>query len=119
MHAAAGLADALREPALERAVHVLVGELDRPFAGRVRGGQRLEARADGSAIGGAKQLLLLEHARVRDRRARVVGDEPLVELVILAGREAQDALVERQPFVPEARHGSSSPVPRAAALSCR
>ena len=66
-----------------------------------------------------EQLLLLEHARVRDRRARVVLDEPLVEAVILAGREAQDALVERQPFVPEARHGVSSPVPRAAAPSCR
>ena len=80
MHAAAGLADALREPPLERAVRVLVGELDRPFAGRVRGGQRFEARADRVAVGGAEELLLLEHARVRDRRARVVRDEPLVEL---------------------------------------
>ena len=50
MHAAAGRADALREPPLERAVRVLVGELDRPLAGRVRGAERLEPRADRVAI---------------------------------------------------------------------
>ena len=66
MDAAAGFADALREPALERAVHVLVGELDRPLAGRVRGRERFEARADRVAVGGAEELLLLEHTRVRD-----------------------------------------------------
>ena len=104
MHAAARLADALGQPPLERAVRVLVGELDRPLAGRVRRGECFEAGADRSAIGGAEQPLLLEHARVRDRRARVVRDEPLVEAMILAGREAQDSLVERQPFVPETRH---------------
>ena len=79
MHAAAGLADALGEPPLECAVHVLVGELDRPFPRGVRGGQRREAVADRLAVGGAEELLLLEHARVRDRRTRVVVDEPLVE----------------------------------------
>src|SRR6185503_7747884 len=100
-----GLADALREVPLEGAMRVLVCELDRPFAGRMRGGERLETSTDRLAIRGAQQFLLLEHARVRDRRARVVGDEPLVELVILAGREAQDALVERQALVPETRHG--------------
>src|SRR6187402_1001541 len=104
MHTATGIADALREPPLERAMRVLIGELDRPFAGRMRRRERLEALADRFGIRGAEQLLLLEHARVSDRRAGVVRDEPLVELVILAGREAQDALVERQALVPEARH---------------
>src|SRR5690242_6685318 len=104
MDAAARFADALREPTLERAVCVLVGELDRPSARRMCGRQRLEAFADRFGIRGAQELLLLEHARVRDRRAGVVRDEPLVELVILAGCEAQDALVERQALVPEARH---------------
>ncbi len=41
MHAAAGLADALREPPLERAVRVLVRELDLPLARRVRRGECL------------------------------------------------------------------------------
>ena len=107
MHATAGFADALGETPLERAVRVLVRELDRPFAGRVRSREGLEAGADRGAIGGAEQALLREHARVRDRRAHVVRDEALVEAMILAGREAQDLIVERQAFVPEARHGSA------------
>ena len=104
MHAPARFADPLGEPALERAVHVLVRELDRPLARGVLRGERLEAVADRRAVGGREQTLGLEHPRVRDRRAHVVGHEPLVEHVILARGEAQDPLVERQTFVPEARH---------------
>ncbi len=95
MHAATGRADALREPPFERAVHVLVRELDGPLARGVSGRERIEAGADRVAVGVAQQALLRKHARVGDRRARVIGHEPFVEDVILAGREFQDALVER------------------------
>ena len=74
MHAAAGGADPLDQPALERAVRVLVGELDRPLAGRVRGAERFEPRADRVAVVGREQALRREHPRVRDRGAHVVRD---------------------------------------------
>src|SRR5690606_35680762 len=107
MHTAARLADALDQARFERAVHVLVGELDAPFARRVLLRERLEPGADRAAVLGGDEALLLEHPGMGDRRAHVVLDEPLVEQVILARREAQDALVEGQALVPQPSHGGA------------
>ena len=95
MYATAGCTDTLHEPPLECAMRVLVGELDGPLTCCVSRCECLETGADRVAVGFAQQTLFPKHARVRDRRAHVVSHEPCVEDVVLAGRELQDALVER------------------------
>ena len=50
----------------------------------------------------------MQRLRVRDRGLNVVGDEPVVERVVLARGELEHALIERRPLVPQARHASAS-----------
>ena len=97
MHALAGLADARDQQILQRRLPVLVLELHVAIR---RAHARRRSRSDLAIAArscGGQQPLSVEHFRVRDRCAHVVGDEPIVERVILAGRVAQDALVERSP----------------------
>ena len=102
--AAAGLADALGEAPLERRVTVLVGELDVPGAARMLLGERAERRRQLREVGVREQPLRVEHLRVRERGAHVVGHEALIEGEVLAGRVAQHALIERCALVPQATH---------------
>src|SRR5690606_41388640 len=99
-HSSALSRHSLHPPPRDRALHALARERDLPRAGRVRRRERLEPLADRGAVLRADEALLLEHACMRDRSAHVVLDEPRVENVILAGGEAQDALVERKALVP-------------------
>jgi hypothetical protein len=48
--------------------------------------------------------LCIQHLRVRNGRACVVANETIVEGVILASGEVENALIEREPFVPKPAH---------------
>ena len=65
--------------------------------GRQRLANRLEIRR-------RQQILLTEHLRVRDRGADVVGDQAIVQRVIIARGVFQNPRVERSTLVPEPRH---------------
>src|SRR5271170_12448 len=119
MNALASFTDALREPPLERRLPVFIGELDAPLPVRVLFAETLQGRADGLQIAGRQQPLRAEHARMRDRSAHVIGDQPLVQRVILAGGELKYPLVERCAFIPESCHASSMAVRPAAIMGCR
>ena len=119
MHAPARCPDERGQPALERGLAVLVLQCDPPLALGVGGGERLEPLLDGLAVGVGEQPLRVQHLRVRDRGAGVVGDQTLVERVVLARREREHALIERRALVPEAAHGCALPAASSAGASLR
>ena len=71
------------------------------------GGERLQSLADCGQVFRGEQAGALEHLGVGDGGSDVVGDEPGIKDVILAGGEAEDPFVERIPLVPEAGHRAS------------
>ena len=105
MDALAGGAEARAQPPLESRLAVLLGELDVPLAARVACGERLERSADRGEILRRQQLLEVQHLGMGDRGAHIVGHQPLIERVILAGGVLEHALIERCALVPQARHG--------------
>lgn len=111
--------DPLGEAALERGVAVLVGELDAPEAARVLSPELREAVADRLEIGGREEALAVEHRRVGDRRLDVVGDQPFVERMVLAGRVGEHPFVERAPFVPEPAHAAPASLLATSAAKAR
>ncbi len=93
MHASASGTDDFDEALLERAVYILLLELDGPLAVRMLSAQRLESGTDRSAVFTRQQILFAEHARVCDRRAHVIFDETLVQAMIFARCELQDTFI--------------------------
>ncbi len=82
----------------ERDVPVLVGEFPLEF---------VQAITNRSCVLITDEPGFGQHLGVGDRAPDVVRHEPCIEPVILARGIAQDALVQRQPFLPEAGHDSS------------
>ena len=117
VHPPAGVADARRQPALERGLAVLIGELDPPSALGVRGGERFQPVLDGFEVGGAQQPLRVQHLRMRDAGARVVGDQTVIERVVFACGPGEHPLIERCAFVPEAAHDGALPAASSAGAS--
>ena len=117
MHPAACGADARRQPTLERRLAVLIGELDTPRALGVRCGERFQPVLDGFEVSSAEESLRVQHLRVRDAGARVVGDQTVVERVVLACGPGEHPLVERCALVPEAAHGWALPAASSAGAS--
>jgi len=66
--------------------------------------KRREARTYLFQIVSRQQSLLLKHLRVRDRGTHVVAHQALIEGVVLTGRVAQHAFIERCALVPKACH---------------
>ena len=94
----------LREQRLERGLPVLEIERHGPLAARVGRGDLAQAVADRGEVGVVHQAGVVQHLGVRDRGLHVVGHQPVVERVVLAGGVAQHPLVERRALVPESRH---------------
>ncbi len=105
MDAAPGRAQACGQVALERGVHVLVGELDVPATAGVLGGQLVERRAHAGELVRAEQALRVQHLGVRQRGAHIVGHETLIEREVLARAVAEHLRIERHALVPQPRHG--------------
>jgi hypothetical protein len=61
----------------------------------VRFAERLQTGADRGAIVATEQSLRAQHTCMSDRRAHVVYEQALVQAVVLAGREPQNAFIER------------------------
>jgi hypothetical protein len=114
VHALAGFADALDQQILQSRLPVLVLELHAPLAARVRPADLAQALRDGGKIVGRDQALQVEHFRVRDRCAHVIGHETIVERMIFAGRVTQHALVEIRSLVPQPTHISCAVPPATA-----
>ena len=114
MHALAGFADTLDQHVLQRRLPVLVLELHAPLAARVRPADLAQALRDGRKVVGRDQSLQVEHFRVRDRCAHVIGHETIVERMIFAGRVTQHALVEIRSLVPQPAHISRAVPPATA-----
>jgi len=104
VQAGPGVADLAREQRLERGLAVLEIERHRPFATGVGLPDLAESRPHRLEIGAAQQAAVVQHLGVGDGGLHVVGDQAVVEGVVLAGRVAQHALVERRTLVPESRH---------------
>jgi hypothetical protein len=120
MQARAGLAHLASEQGLECGLSVLELERHGPVAARMPGSDFLEPSGDGGEIRVVQETGVVQHPGVRDGGAHVVGDETVVEGVVLAGRVVEHPLIERCALVPESSHRSllrvapptSSPVPR-------
>ena len=72
-------ADALGQPALERRLAILIGQLDPPHAALVLLGQRREAVAYQRKVCGRQQPLRVQHLGMRDRGAHVVAHQAFIE----------------------------------------
>src|SRR5207248_11035020 len=107
-HTAGGRSDEPGEAPPECRQALLVGERDAPLPARGALGVPQEAGADGIEIRDGEQPLPGEHLGVSDRGAHVVGNEPLVERVVLAGGVVQHPFIERRALVPQPLHGALS-----------
>ena len=115
MQTAAGRAQLLREPGLERGLAILELERDPPLAARMRRTDLAQRVAYCSAVRGGQNSAGVQRLGVRDRGFDVIGHEPIVERVVLARRELEHPTVERRALVPEPRH--AAPVPCSAGES--
>jgi hypothetical protein len=98
--AAARLADALREPPLERGLGVFLLERDRPHPLGVLGGEAAQPGRDRLEVVARQQAAIGEHLGVRDRSRNLERHQPLVEAMILARGVVQDLRVERLALIP-------------------
>ena len=106
---AAGRAQLLREPGLERGLAILELEGDPPLAARMRRTDLAQRVAYCSAVRGGQNSAGVQRLGVRDRGFDVIGHEPIVERMVFARGELEHPAVERRALVPEPRH--APPVP--------
>ena len=109
MKTAAGRAQLLREPGLERGLAIFQLERDPPVAARMRRTDLTQPVAYCIAIRGAQYSTAMKRFRMGDRRQHVVGDQPIGERMILARSELEYPAVERRALVPEPRHAEPEP----------
>ena len=103
---AAGRAQLLREPGLERGLAILELEGDPPLAARMRRTDLAQRVAYCSAVRGGQNSAGVQRLGVRDRGFDVIGHESIVERMVFAGGELEHPAVERRALVPEPRHAA-------------
>ncbi len=105
MKASTGRTDRVREVVLDGGLRIFQFQRHTPFATGVRGTDLAQRGHDGGEIGVVEQSLLVQHLGVRDAGFDVVGNQPVVEFMILTRGVGEHPRIQRCALVPQSAHG--------------